>query len=435
MTSPNFDLALEQAMACEAIHDWARYTAYGLDANDFESPSCRLVVEAAHVAWEADGASGQSAVLVALGRMGKLEAIGGRQGLSTLVADSGVPDIARFRELAALRRLEALLAKAATHARHGDITAALETASGAAASVASGDTTVRTASELIESVLTGVIAEAGGVLRIHPGLEKLAEAIGSLPVGSVTVIAGNTSVGKSSYTLEMLLACAHRGVGAGLISLEDPEEVTGSRLIATVSGVSSSRIQRRAFGEGDFPAMMRTVPAMAELGEKLLFADCMGGNELDVCAAMSRMAARGAKVVAVDYIGELESSKPQQDRRNEIRWLLKRLKSHAKRLGVALVVVSQLARPKDKNPNAEPTKHDLKEAGDLENSAEVVILLWRDIEHDFAPVNVKIGKSKIGGTGARWLMQREMRDKSGRLSSGRLVEVDQPERSWYEHKG
>jgi replicative DNA helicase len=229
----------------------------------------------------------------------------------------------------------------------------------------------------------------------------------------------------------MLLACAQRNVGAGLVSVEDPEEITGSRLIATVSGVSSYRLQRRDFQANDWDDISKACLQLEALGDRLLFADCTGGNELDVCAAMTRMAMRGAKVIAVDYIGEIESSKRQQDRRNEIRWLLKRLKTHAKRLGIALVIVSQIARPKDKNPNQEPTKHDLKEAGDLENSAEVIVGLWRDVEHDFAPVNVKILKSKIGGTGQSWLMQREKFAANGKPASGRLRETEEPNRGWY----
>ncbi len=429
----NYDLALEQAMAVEAMENWARYSALSVSLEDFETTPCRTIVEAACQAWEADGASGMGPVMVALGRMNKLDAVGGRQGVMALVADSGVPDVDRFRELAKLRRLEAALAHASGVARRGDLAETLDAIgalhSSATDAGAFGD--VKTAYELAYGVIEGFQESTRRAPRIHPGLPMLADAIGTLPVGSVMVVAANTSVGKSSFVLEMLMACAQRNVGAGLVSVEDPEEITGTRLLGTVSGVSSNRLQRCDFTEQDWARVVTAMGPIQDLGDRLLFADVTGGNELDVCAAMTRMSMRGARIIAVDYIGEIESSRRQQDRRNEIRWLLKRLKAHAKRLGVALVIVSQLARPKDKNPNQEPSKHDLKEAGDLENSAEVIVGLWREVEHDFAPVRVKILKSKIGGLGISWLMQREKYTARGELGSARLMEVEHEEREWY----
>jgi replicative DNA helicase len=158
--------------------------------------------------------------------------------------------------------------------------------------------------------------------------------------------------------------------------------------------------------------------------ETVLFSQCVGGTDVDACAAISRMSARGAKLIAVDYLGVLSAAGRAQDRRNELRVMLSRLKAHAGRCGVALVLVSQITRPTDKNPNKQPTKHDLKESGDLENGAELIIGLWRDEEHDHAPVRARILKSKIGGNGVEWMMQRSRH--SGRL---RVVGLDEVE-SW-----
>jgi replicative DNA helicase len=149
---------------------------------------------------------------------------------------------------------------------------------------------------------------------------------------------------------------------------------------------------------------------------KMFMAFCIGGNEIDVMAAMSRCAMRGAKIVVVDYVQTIDSSKRQQDRRNEIRWLCARLKAHAQRLNVHLVLLSQLSRPPKDDPFREPTKHDLKEAGDIENAAEYVLVLWRECDDDFAPVRIKLAKSKMGNVGCEWQMHRD--------AGARFVEVD-----------
>jgi len=255
------------------------------------------------------------------------------------------------------------------------------------------------------------------------GLPLLKRAVGPMFPGAVLVIGGATGNGKSSLVGELMLAAANDHTPVGLISMEDSAFITVTRWLSALSGVSARDLHR---GIG----IERTVSAQqqfAEYGSRILLAECIGADEQAVMAHMGVMASKGAKVVIVDYIGEVECSVRQQDRRNEIRWLTKRLKAHAIRLGVALVLVSQLSRPKDKDAAHEPSKHDLKEAGDLENSAEFVVLLWRDKEADYAPIHVKLAKSKIGGTGSAWEMQREVyaEDHLGQRQPGsaRLREV------------
>jgi replicative DNA helicase len=422
----NVDPELERALVAEAVFNHERYIAFGLASADYAMASHQVVVEAAREAWELEGTVDSETVAKTLQRAGKLERLGGQRGLAEMLTSSAVADPERLRELGRLRRVRDRALEIAKFAERGDMPSASDALGSAYANVF--DTAmfgeVLTGRQLAERALEALTSEARDKPRIHPGLPKLAEALGALSPGSVLVVGGNTSVGKSSFVLEMLLRCAARDVSAGLVSVEDPDEVTGSRLLATISGVSSKRMQRGEVDDVEWQRISAACSVLERIGERLLFADCTGGTELEVAAAMTKMAMRGARIIAVDYIGEVEASKKQQDRRNETRWLMKRLKVHAKRLSVALVIVSQLSRPKDNNPGREPTKHDLKEAGDLENSAEAVIVLWRTHEHDFAPVHVKLAKSKTGNTGMRWTMQRERYASDGTLGSGRLQEVE-----------
>ena len=106
-------------------------------------------------------------------------------------------------------------------------------------------------------------------------------------------------------------------------------------------------------------------------------------------------------------MAEHTSSKDQQDRRNEVRWIAIRLKSHAKRLGIALILISQLTMPRDDaGVSKEPGKYNLREAGDLTNAAEAVILAWREDESDEARINVKVAQGKSGSVGMRWEVER-----------------------------
>lgn len=421
---------LERAVAAEAVFSHERFIALGVNPDELDLPSCRAVVEAAQEVWElGEYPVSPESVALALQRAGKLAMLGGQRGLADLLATSAVPDVAQLRSARRLRILRERLARASVLAARGDLHGALELAGEAHENALSAVSmsSVRTAKDLAHELLGELSDDKHGERLIHPGLASLMRAIGPLEPGNVLIIAAGTNVGKTTFTLEMLDAIVRRGDTAGYVSVEDPDRLTAARLLSMSSGVSSARIRRRDLGAHDWELFSRGMVDLDRSGSRFLLANCMGGTELDVCAAMTRMRQRAARVVAVDYIGEIEASKRQQDRRNEIRWIAKRLKVHASRLGVALVLVSQLSRPKDGNPAREPTKHDLKEAGDLENSAENIIGLWRTEEDDYAPVHAKVLKAKGGGNGLRWTMQRERRGKNGEPGSARMLEVDNPE--------
>lgn len=421
MVSTLHDPELEHAVVAEALRRYDRFQTYGLAPEHFESARYRVVLRALADAHEVGEGTSLGVVARLLQRAGALEnPVGGQRGLAEIAAGPGggvVADPKRLRELWRLRRLRDQALEAARLAGEGDFTAslaALQDAQQRALDAVGGKTL--SAGELGRAAVQGIADKARG-RRVHPGLSLVRHHVGDLGVGSMLVVGGDSNVSKSSFVLEMLIAASkHQPVG--LVSVEDPDDVTGARLLSAFCRVSARSITKGSLDESDMNAIGEGCSELDRLGSRLLYEDCMGGTDVDVCAAMSRMAARGAKLIAVDYIQEIDCSKKQQDRRNEIRWLGKRLKAHARNLGVALVVVSQLSRPSDRQTGKRPTKHMLKESGDLTNQAEVILLLWRTEESDLAPIVVTAVKIKHGGVGEEWHMRRMP------SLGGRLVEVE-----------
>ena len=431
MTSKLADPQNEHALMHLAITDHRAYLALGVSLEDFTDEFARLGIRVAEQVFAEHGQLGPTeAGLRVFNHCRDHERVP-RDRLDALFAlcmdpPMGVlPDAGKLKRHSRLRELSSALRLALHAAERGDDGVAmslLEKGREQASRRLAEDVAMQSGRALAESwqeELRRLDANDG----ISPGLPMLKSAIGQLSAGMVVVVGGSTGVGKSSLALEMVLAAPREGTKTGLISMEDTRFTTTTRILSGLSGVSA-----RALTRGQEPE--RAQAALRELEElegAFWLAECIGGNEQDVCAFMSRMALDGVRLVVVDYIGEVEASQRQQDRRNEIRWLMKRLKTHALRLGIALVIVSQLSRPQNHDTARKPSKHDLKEAGDLENSAEFVVLLWRDEEHDFAPVHVELAKSKIGGTGKTWDMQREVytEDRYGnrRPGNARLREV------------
>ena len=425
------DLGNEHALLFEAVTNFVAYRALAIDLEDYTDEFARLAVRLAEQTFEEHGQLPPTEAALRVFNTARDHKLVPPDRLDTffaLVMDPplGVlPDPAKLKYHRDLRNLGDTLRTGLLAVQRGDAErarAALENAREQASRRLYEAVRCHSPSQLADLWRTEVerLASNDG---ISVGLPKLKTAVGQLSPGMVIVVGGATGVGKSSLALEMALAAPKDGTKSGLISVEDTLFTTTTRILAGLSGATA-----RALHHGREVALAeRAIAEFRELDGGFYMSECIGGTEQDVIACMAVMAQQGVRLVVVDYIGEIEASVRQQDRRNEIRWLMKRLKTAALRLGMALVIVSQLGRPKDKEPSHKPTKYDLKEAGDLENSAEYIVLLWREKEHDYEPVHVELAKSKVGGTGMHWLMQREVytEDRYGtrRPGSARMREV------------
>lgn len=396
------EAAREIALLVDAVYSPDRYAAYGIAADWYESPTHQGIARAAEEASRM-GAKGLDAVCVELQRAGRLERLEGKLGVHKLLASSvAAADPRDFLHRRRCRLVRDACLKAATACERGELNVALSEVDGVSAVLSEGGKTI-TGDECVQRTLISLKSQSG---RIHPGLDPIEAAIGSLPLGSLTIVGAQTSVGKSTICLETILAAVSRNVRAGYISREDPDDIVGSRILASESGVTSREILTGKALEHDMPKLSKGAQRVQSFGDKLLVDNDCGGDEVGVMAAMSRMAARGTKLVVVDYLQNISGSDRKQDRRNEIRLMCSHLKAHAKRLNMALILVSQLSRPPKGQENREPTKHDLRESGDLEASAEVILLLWRKEESDQAPVHVRVAKCKWGGLGQMFSMKR-----------------------------
>jgi replicative DNA helicase len=95
-----------------------------------------------------------------------------------------------------------------------------------------------------------------------------------------------------------------------------------------------------------------------------------------------------------------------------------RFKGLAHSTGASLTIVSQVVRPGRDNPKREPTMHDLKESGDLENASEAIVILHKRMndQGEFTgQVRARIckGKTEIGDATATFITNQQ----------GQLVEM------------
>ncbi|WP_426461522.1 DnaB-like helicase C-terminal domain-containing protein [Mycoplasma hafezii] len=84
-------------------------------------------------------------------------------------------------------------------------------------------------------------------------------------------------------------------------------------------------------------------------------------------------------LIIIDYLQLISSSDATGNRQNEVSVISRTLKTLALELKVPIIALSQLSRSVENREDKRPQLHDLRESGSIEQDADIVIFLHRDL--------------------------------------------------------
>lgn len=391
-----------------------------VSAEDFTAMGHRFTYEAVVQLTEEGALTDAVAVADWLESQGKLNAVGGLPGLVqaqteglTANAESYAKQVramAQKRALVALgSRMQKLKAADQTDDVIADVLAEIDRLSQLSESSCKPlpiKSHLLTAMELIDKRFNAANDSFGG---LPTGFDRLDEITSGLQAGDLIVLAGRPSMGKTSLAMNFSETAARAGNTALIFSLEMPGEGIASRLMAGRAGISVAKLKRpKQLENSEFPKL---VAACSDLADLPIVVDESSSLSMAEIAAKARSVRRqnGLGLVVIDYLQLVKPSKAET-RSIAVGLITKSAKRLAKELNVPVVLLAQLNRSIEARADKTPLLSDLRESGEIEQDADLVMFVHRD---DFYNPNselagigeLKIAKHRNGETGTvymRW---------------------------------
>ena len=233
--------------------------------------------------------------------------------------------------------------------------------------------------------------------------QKLA---GGLHPGRLYVVGARTGAGKSVAGQNMVSYAAERGYPSFVVSVEMPVTEVVSRVISAQAGVDYGSITKRDFDEQSitvdkYIAEHRNIP-MYLCDNPSLSIEAIAQK----CRALK---SRGLALVFIDYAQLITATDRRVARQEQVAHIVRQSKVLAMELGVAVILAAQLNRNAEDDEGEEtgprlPKKSDLRESGELEQSADVILLLHRS--KYTGQVYVVVSKNRTGPEGQVILQER-----------------------------
>jgi replicative DNA helicase len=255
----------------------------------------------------------------------------------------------------------------------------------------------------------------GEISGIRTGFRDLDTLSSGLQKSDLILIAARPSVGKTSLGLNIAeYAAVREGKTVGVFSLEMSKEQLVLRLLSSVANIDSQRLRTGFLEEMDFT---RLAPAMNSLAEAPIYIDDTPNiSTMELRTKARRLQAEsGLDLIVVDYLQLMQSSLNlrESNRVQEVGEISRGLKGLARELQVPVIALSQLSRQLEMRTEREPRLSDLRESGELEQSADLVMFLWREKERDEDEdpngevINLRLAKHRNGPTGETKLYFRK----------------------------
>lgn len=266
-----------------------------------------------------------------------------------------------------------------------------------------------------DSILGDVIEEAAEkydrrsetgkcALGFTTGIPKLDDLLGGLRDEALYILAGPPGSGKTSFALQ--LACfVARQAPVVYVTFENSPANLVLKALCRIAGVAPATVER---GLTDPARLLPAVEEFRPLASRVAFLEGTTKTTTPQIRARGLQAMNKCRtdkcMVVVDYLQRMAHNRGYMDLRSNVSALVGELVDLARRLKSPVLALSSLSRTGYRGGDARADISTLKESGDLEYGADVVMFLATPEGRQAVPparaIDLVIAKNRYGELGA-----------------------------------
>lgn len=237
---------------------------------------------------------------------------------------------------------------------------------------------------------------------LSTGFRDLDRKINGLQKQNLIIIAGRPAMGKTALAINIANhVSALKRVLVFSMEMSSVEIIT--RSVASYSKVPLDRLMSGNIDEEMWDKVGKAVFSVEF--SKLVFDESPALLLNQIRARARRVAQKynDLGLIVIDYV-QLMSGDTNTHRAQQISDITRGLKALAKELDIPVIALSQLNRDVDKRDDKRPRLSDLRESGSIEQDADVIIFVYRDVVYDEKTrwkkaAEIIVGKQRNGPTG------------------------------------
>lgn len=212
----------------------------------------------------------------------------------------------------------------------------------------------------------------GALTGVTSGYQEIDEITNGFQDGELIILGARASIGKTALALNMAARMIKKNTKPGFFSCEMSSAALVERILISEAKLNSTSVKSGRMRESDFHGIQA---AASRLFDKDLWIDDTPNIDFRQLKSQARvMRRKGAQIIFVDYLTLIKypGKLPKNERVGETS---KGLKALARELEIPIIALSQVTRDKE---GKRPTAADLRWSGEIEEDADMVLLICRD---------------------------------------------------------
>lgn len=227
----------------------------------------------------------------------------------------------------------------------------------------------------------------------YPDLNKYLG--GGIRSGELVYIGARPGVGKTALALEIARRAAQDGTGTLIVSREMVNSSLVQRIIAQTARIPATTIRTGSLSPAEWHVYGSTRAVLSRL--PLWMTDEAVSIEQIAGLLSGWKLSPEPGLLVVDYLQLVRAPKEVKERRLQVEHVSQGLKGLAVEYQIPVICMSSLSRAESGNRDRKPQLSDLRESGELEHDADIILLMHRGFNE--ATTEIAVAKNRSGRVG------------------------------------